>query len=104
MHNSWSRRCDVFGRIDYTEGAAWRTHCPRGEHESGDDERSDDVKAVRTIAAAHAVGGSCAGEVEEDAGVGPFFEAGEAGYENGERSEEFPEAEDGKEVHGVAKD
>src|SRR4051794_25208352 len=59
----------VLGGVDCAESTAWRTHCPGGEHESGDDERGDDVESVGAVAAAQRIGCGSACEVEEDAGI-----------------------------------
>src|SRR5579863_10627743 len=93
----------IAGWKQYADDAAWRPQSPRRHTKTGDDERGDDMKPVRTVAAHPGAGCGRACQVKEDAGIGPLLEARKAGHEDGDRSKYFPKAQDREKVHGVAK-
>ncbi len=81
---------------------AGRPECPGGDGDGGEDEGCEDVEAIGAVPADRGAGGCGAGEVEEDSGVGPLLEERAARDEDGDGSEELPDAEDGEEVRWVA--
>src|SRR5579863_9642570 len=99
----YSCRVAALGWEQDADDTAFRPESPGDYGESGEDERSEDVKGVCAVTADGGAGGGCAGEVEEDAGIGPFLEARKTRHENGNGSHRFPESQDREEVEWVAK-
>jgi hypothetical protein len=77
------------------------SECPGCDGESREGEGDDDVECAGAVVCAGGVGNGGAGEVEENAGVGPFFEARETGDQDGDEAEDFPDAEEGHDVWAV---
>src|ERR1700691_4809562 len=86
------------------DGAAWGSQRPRRHGKTTNDERGDDVKGVCAVTAGRGAGEDCACQVEKDAGIGPFLEPRKARHEDGNGPKHLPDAQDGEEVHWVAKD
>src|SRR5580658_97889 len=59
------------------------------------------MEAVSAVATDCGAGCGCACEVKEDAGIRPFFEPWKTRHEYGNGSRNFPETQNGEEVHGV---
>src|ERR1700735_210225 len=97
------RRPGVWPWNKDADGAAWRSQRPRCHCKTGNQERSDDVKAVSAINADCDAGYSGACQVEEDAGIRPFLEPRKTRHEYGNGSEHFPNSDDRKEIHRIAK-
>src|SRR6202046_3013659 len=97
------RRPGVWPWNKDADGAAWRSQRPRCHCKTGNQERSDDVKAVSAINADCDAGYSGACQVEEDAGIRPFLEPRKTRHEYGNGSEHFPNSDDRKEIHWIAK-
>ena len=68
------------------DGAALRSQNPRRNRKQGEEERSEDVETVSPILADRHTGCCCAGQIEDDAGVGPFLEARKARGQDGDGS------------------
>src|SRR6266446_4053734 len=102
-------RCDELGRRDglggarhrrvRLPGARWRTKNPgRG----GDEEENERSRDSSGGIAGEGVGRGGTSQVEEDAGIGPLFQAREPRSQQRRNAEDLPGAQDGEHVGWVA--
>jgi len=75
---------------------------PGCDRQAGEGEGDDDVEGAGAVVGAGGMREGGAGKVEENAGVGPFFEPGETGDQDGDEAEDFPDAEEGHDIGRVS--